>query len=534
MTAPAPILTDLPARLAALRGWRRPLLLVLLGAVLAGALPPFYVLPAAVLAFTGLAWVLDGASRRRALADGWLFGFGHGLAGLGWIANALLVDAGRTGWMFPFALLAIGVGFGVFQALVAFGAVWARPGAARILALGLCWLAVEWLKSWVLTGFPWNTVGTAFALSDALIQPAALGGPWLLSCLVLIMGLAPALGQTHGIVLPRRLAGWTLLSVLLVAAVWTAGTLRLSSHAENNTLETVVRLVQPAIEQADKWQSGLYESHFATQIALSLLQPAREEPDVIIWPEAAVPHTFLRREETRAQLAAAAPESGHLLTGAVSADHDADGNVRPYNSLLVIDRDGLVDSYDKSHLVPFGEYVPLRGVLPIDKLTPGGVDFAPGPGPRVLSLRNLPSFGPLICYEVIFPAEILGPEGRPAWLVNVTNDAWYGHSTGPYQHFQAARMRAVEQGLPMVRVANTGISGVIDPLGRVVASLPLGHRGILDVALPARLDTPTIYGRIGDWSLFLALCPFAAGLAWALPRQQRAGDVATSSATGRC
>jgi len=323
------------------------------------------------------------------------------------------------------------------------------------------------------------------------------------------------------------------IALTLIATVWGLGSLRLQAHPTVLLDDVVVRLVQPAIAQEDKWQSTLFGSHFATQIALTLTQPAGEEPDLVIWPEAAVPYSLLRDPATLAQLAAAAPSEGFLLTGAVRADPDENGALRPWNSLLAVGRDGLVDFYDKHHLVPFGEYVPLRGMLPIDKITPGATDFAAGPGPGVMTLGNLPSFGPLVCYEVIFSDEIIGDDGRPQWLLNITNDGWYGRSSGPYQHFQAARLRAVEQGLPMVRVANTGISGVIDGAGRVLASLPLEHRGVLDAALPAALVAPTPYSRWGNWTFLGILLVGLAGLAWTLLRHHLVGDGDAGSTTSR-
>jgi len=322
-------------------------------------------------------------------------------------------------------------------------------------------------------------------------------------------------------------------AVTLIATVWGLGALRLQAHPTLLLDDVVIRLVQPAIAQEDKWQSTLFQSHFATQIALTLSQPASEEPDLVIWPEAAVPYSLLRDPTTLAQLAAAAPSQGYLLTGAVRADRDENGPLRPWNSLLAIGRDGLVETYDKHHLVPFGEYVPLRGILPIDKITPGATDFAAGSGPTVMALGNLPTFGPLVCYEVIFSDEIIGDDGRPQWLLNITNDGWYGQSSGPYQHFQAARLRAVEQGLPMVRVANTGISGVIDGAGRVLASLPLEHRGVLDTTLPAALVAPTYFSMWGDWTFLGVLLAGMAGMAWTLLRHHLVGDGGVGSATGR-
>ncbi len=526
---------ELPGRLAALRGWNRALSAFALGLLLAAALPPIYILPTALIAFTGLAWMLDGASTYRcAWMDGWLFGTGFFLGGFYWITNALLVDSAQYGWMVPFALAAIALGFGLFPAMVALVAHMAPAGQTRAVLFALAWIAVEWLRSWILTGFPWNMVGTALGLSDALLQPAALGGPWLLTGLVLLGALFPScLARGGRLPRMRALAGIGA-SAVLIAALWGAGSLRLAAHPTTYQQGVVLRLVQPAIPQADKWRSNLIDSHFAMHIALSLSQPASEQPYVIIWPEASIPHQLLRQPATLAELRVIVPEDGAILTGAVRAAPDTDGTLRPWNSLLVIDEAGIAQTYDKHHLVPFGEYMPLRGILPIDKLTPGAVDFAAGPGPVVINQGNLPGFGPLVCYEVIFPAEIIAEHGRPSWLLNVTNDGWYGVSTGPYQHFLTARLRAVEQGLPMVRAANTGISGFIDPLGRVLSSLPFNHRGVLDGVLPQPLPTLTPYARWGDWTLLLVLVPGLVFLAWTLQRSRRVGDGGSGSATRRC
>ena len=524
MAEPArpPRLATLPGRLAGLAGRRRALVLAGLGGGLALSLPPVHLLPAALAGLTGLAWVLDGAgSVRRALLDGWFFGIGFSLAGFYWIANALLVDAGRFGWLYPFALALICAGLGAFPALAAGLARACPPGPPRVLALALAWVLVEWVRGWILTGFPWNTLGSALALSDALIQPAAWGGPWLLSAVVLAFALAPALAGRAGMLRPGGALAGVAGAIAVLAVVWAAGASRLASAAPEAETGPTIRLVQPAIAQEDKSRPALRAAHLAAHLALTLARPAGEPPAVVVWPEAAVPHALLREPATLARLAAAAPRDGALLVGAVRAGDDGSGVSRPRNSLLAIDATGVVGAYDKHRLVPFGEYVPARGLLPFGTIVPGGVGFAAGPGPAVMAVGNLPPFGPLICYEVIFPAGVVGDGDRPDWLVNVTNDAWFGRSPGPYQHFQAARMRAVEQGLPVVRVANTGVSGVVDGLGRVVARMPLGHRGVLDAALPAPLAAPPLYARIGDASLLLVLVPGCAALAWTLRRRGR-------------
>ena len=505
-------------RLTALAGWRRRLTALGLGAVLAAALPPFHLLPGAVVAFSGLAWLISGHRRGAgAFLDGWWFGCGFSAAAFYWIANALLVDPERHAWLYPLALLAIAAGFGLFPAAAA-GLAGMVPGArARIVALGVAWLVLEWVRSWLLTGFPWNLVGSSLALSDSLIQGGALGGPWLLGAIVLVASLAPAAVAPAGRFTPRRAASGLMVSIAVIALAWAAGELRLQNR--DNSPGPKVRLVQPHIEQHLKWERALLEDHFARHIALSSLAPAGEPPVAVIWPEAAIPPTLLVKPAVLSAFAAAAPPGGVIMAGAIRAVPGADGALEARNSLLVFSGKGPVTLHDKYRLVPFGEYVPLRGILPIDTIAPGSRDMGRGPGPATIRLASLPDFGVLICYEIIFPTGITDPTQPPRWLLNITNDAWFGLSSGPYQHFQAARLRAVEQGLPVVRVANTGISGVIDPLGRVVASMPLGHSGILDVALPAPLEHPTPWSRYGNWTLLVILLPGLAFIAAALIRR---------------
>lgn len=506
------------ARLTALSGWRRRLVALGLGALLAAALPPFHLLPGAVVAFSGLAWLISGHRRGAgAFLDGWWFGCGFSAAGFYWIANALLVDPERHAWLYPLALLAIAVGFGLFPALASGVAGMVTGQRARIVALGVAWLVLEWVRSWLLTGFPWNLVGTSLAFSDSLIQGGALGGPWLLSAIVLVASLAPTAVAPAGLFTPRRLAGGLVVSIAVIALAWAAGEVRLQ-HRENAS-GPVLRLVQPHIEQHLKWERALLEDHFARHIALSSLKPAGEPPVAVIWPEAAIPYPLLREPAILSAFAAAAPPGGVIMAGAIRAVPGTGGALEARNSLLVFSGKGPVTLYDKYRLVPFGEYVPLRGILPIDTIAPGMRDMGRGPGPATIRVASLPDFGVLICYEIIFPTRITDPAHPPRWLLNITNDAWFGISSGPYQHFQTARLRAVEQGLPVVRVANTGISGVIDPLGRVVASMPLGHSGILDVALPSPLEHTTPWSRYGNWTLLVILLPGLAFIVVALMRR---------------
>ncbi len=475
-----------------------------LGAVASAGLPPWGAVPLLIPAFTGLVWLIDGSRQARAplaaaALAGWWFGVGHFASGLYWVAEALLVDADSHAWLIPFAVGGLAAGLGLFPALAAaltrmvVGAGWA-VGAGRVLAFAGLWTLVEWVRGWIFTGFPWHLVGTAWSGVDAMLQPAALFGIWGLSLLTVAAAAAPACladgRRGHAV-----LAG----SALALALAWTGGLVRLAAAPDADTVPGVrLRLVQASIPQRLKWLPELRAQHLATHVTLSLRPPVpgAPAPTHVIWPETAVPFLLLEDEAARAAAARAVPSGGLLITGTVRAD----GRGQAWNSLVAIDRTAaVVATYDKAHLVPFGEYAPLRGILPLGKLIPG--DFVAGPGRVTLRLPGLPPASPLICYEAIFPSRVLAASDRPAWLLNVTNDAWFGAGAGPRQHLATARMRAVEEGVPLVRAANTGISAVVDPYGRVVARLGLGVAGVLDADLPRALGAVTPYGRLGDWWL---------------------------------
>jgi apolipoprotein N-acyltransferase len=268
-----------------------------------------------------------------------------------------------------------------------------------------------------------------------------------------------------------------------------------------------LRLVQPNIPQALKWKQDLRYSHLLKLIELSRAEGQRP-PTHVIWAETAVPYLLDRDPQARLAVAKAAPPGGLVITGAVRTSPEGERPYQVWNSLMALDEDGVIRAvFDKFHLVPFGEYMPMKSFLPLKKITEGSTDFSPGPGPLTIDLKGLPPVGPLICYEVIFPHEVTDPGLRPAWLLNLTNDSWYGYSTGPFQHFAAARMRAVEEGLPLVRVANGGISGIVGPYGEVVASLALDTDGIVDGPLPKPLSNPTLYSKLGNgpWAVTLII-----------------------------
>lgn len=465
-------------------------------------MPPLYLTPLLLVAFVGLFWALDDApDARRAFAAGWWWGVGHYAVGLYWISIALLVDPQKFAWLIPFAIVGFSVGMALFPGVVGLCSRLWRPrgAAARLIWLAALWGAIEWVRSWAFTGFPWNLTGTVWAFSDAMIQPAAWVGTYGLGMATVLAAAAPAV---YGFADVRRADRVTaLLAWALLAGLGVGGGLRLEFAHEHVFDKVRLRLVQPNIPQRLKWVANLRNAHVLKQVAMSRRPPApgAAPPTVVIWPETAVPY-FLDDDPTvRAEVARAAPPGGVVITGAVRSALGKDGKRRIWNSLEALDRYGRVLAvYDKAHLVPFGEYVPLRGILPIEKITAGAQDFSAGPGPRTVRMSGIPPVGPLICYEVIFPDHVTAPSDRPAWLLNITNDSWYGRSSGPYQHLVAARMRAVEEGLPLVRVANTGISAIIDPYGRIRQSLALGRAGIVDGRLPKGLAAAPPYARYGN------------------------------------
>ncbi|MFE0752634.1 apolipoprotein N-acyltransferase [Inquilinus sp. NPDC058860] len=497
----------LAARIAALSRWRRFGAAIGLGVLASLSVPPLYAAPLLWLAFPGLFWLLAGArSGLSAFLTGWAFGFGFFVPGLYWVSWALTVDP-RFFWMIPFAMAGLPALLGIFTGLAGLGfhglrrAGWGGP-----LALAVAWGLAEWLRGHVLTGFPWNLVGYAWVGWLPVLQGVSVIGIYGLSVLTVAAATLPAtLAGPRRTGLAATAAG---IALFLAIAGW--GALRLAGESSVTPVSGVIlRLVQPNISQADKWSGDKRIENFNKQLAMSAA-PGIEHVTAVIWSETAVPFTLSWEPEAQKALGAILPPGALALVGATRATPYGTEPLEAWNSVYAVDRAGTVlATYDKAHLVPFGEYVPLRGLLApfgIEKITAGSVDFSPGPGPRTIDLPGLPPVSPLICYEAIFPGAVLDPAGkRPGWLLNVTNDGWYGMTSGPYQHFAIARTRAVEEGLPLVRAANTGISGVVDAYGRIRGEIALGEAGILDAHLPAALpETPYArWGEAGFWLLLL-------------------------------
>jgi len=516
------IVTRLAYAVVLAYGWRRALIAFMAGVASALAMPPINAWPILLLTLPVLVWLVDGSPAGRwsgavaAALAGWCFGFGYFLAGLYWIGYAFLVDAKTFGWLLPVAVAGLPAYLALFTALglAAARLLWVR-GATRVPALAAALTCAEWLRGHLLTGFPWNAFGYALTEPLTLAQSVSLTGIWGLTFLCIAICASPAVlaDDVADTPHPRRV----LLGALLVlVALASYGVVRLWQHPTEYVAGVKLRIMQPNLQQDEKFNYSAKTQVMQRYLRLSdrVTGPNSNgvhDATVLIWPESAFPFFLTREPDALEQISDLLKPSTELITGAVRAAADASpSNPRAYNSVYVIDPDGSIRGiYDKVHLVPFGEYLPFQRLLEsigLQQLTKQVGGFMTGDRRRTMDVPGAPKMLPLICYEAIFPGAAVPPNERPGWLVNVTNDGWFGISSGPYQHFQQARVLAIAEGLPLARAANTGISAVIDPLGRIVASLPLGSEGVLDAALPRAIDT-TIYVRYADtpWILFLVV-----------------------------
>jgi apolipoprotein N-acyltransferase len=494
-------------------GWKRAGLALFAGALSALAMAPFNAWPVLFVSFPIAVWLIDGAAAGNwrgvpaAAMSGFWFGLGYFVPGLYWIGNAFLVDASTFAWLIPFAALGLPAYLALFTALgfALARLLWTRD-ASRLLALAIGLTISEWLRGHLLSGFPWNAFGYALSEPLALAQTASLIGLWGMTFLTVAIFASPAVlidGSSRG----RKPWIAPVMALLLLAAMGVYGAVRLSLRPTVLT-KVKLRIMQPNLQQDVKFNYSAKADVMQKYLTLSDRASGPQstgvrDANILIWPESAFPFFLTREADAMAEIADLLPKGTVLITGSVRAPERPPGAriTRAYNSIYVIDHDGSVLSvYDKLHLVPFGEYLPFQdwmeklGFVQLTKVQGG---FIAGTRRRVMEIPDAPRALPLICYEVAFPGSIATRDDRPGWIVNLTNDGWFGISTGPYQHLQQARLRAIEEGLPLVRAANTGISAVIDPSGRIVASLGLGIEGVLDASLPAA-QPPTVYARLRD------------------------------------
>jgi apolipoprotein N-acyltransferase len=500
--------------MASLTGWRRYATALALGAMLAAALPPVDLTPLIFVVFPLLLWLDDGSNNPWASARlGYVFGLGYFVAGMYWVAAALFVDIATFWWALPFAMVGLPALMAFYVALAMYAAAQARlrlklSGLAGICAFAVALSAGEWLRGHLLTGLPWNLVGYVWAGGFpgalAMLQTTAWIGIYGLGFLTILAASLPALLGTPWLIPlpPARRAMPVIAAALLILVPAASGAVRLTM-LPSATTGVWLRLVQPSIVETLKWDPNAVEANFHRLIELSAA-PSEHKLSAVIWPEAAATFVLERDGAHRTAIGAVAPPGSYVISGALHGPAQPSPLTHVWNSIDVIDPAGDIRAqYDKAHLVPFGEYMPMRSILPFKKLTAGSIDLSAGPGPQTLAVSGLPPFTPLICYEAIFPGAVIDDGARPAWILNVSNDAWYGRSSGPYQHFAMARTRAVEEGLPLVRVANNGITGVVDAQGRVPAHTSLDAIGYADIELPAAGAT-TLYAKTGDW-IFLVI-----------------------------
>lgn len=493
-----------------LTGWRRNLLAFILGICATLTLAPFYLFPLIIPAYAGLFLLVgNAASRRRAFADGWWWGWGFFISGLYWFCIALLTDAEKFAWAIPFALFGLNAIIAIYPALACllfflFSTNHKTQPIHRLLPIANClsfsliWLFVEYARGHLFSGFPWNLAGYSFGFSDISLQLASVSGVYGLTFFAVLLGASFAIIRTNRIFV---MCVWGLFAASLVF-----GNVRLADAGSGKDTGVVLRLVQADILQHHKWNPKLQQQNLEEY--LNLTQTAGiEKVTHVIWPETAVPYALYSDTALSYYLGSALPSGVILITGSLRTEGQGK-DYKFYNSVMAIDNSGkIVGNYDKHALVPFGEFLPLRFLIPkLLKLPVGDKDFSSGAGAQTLNWSGLPPVSVLICYEGIFPELAVDIKNRPEWLLNVTNDAWFGISSGPYQHFQMARMRAVEQGLPLVRVANTGITAYIDEYGRIRQYLALGEKGVLDVTLQKSQIHDTIYTRYNYLFTQLLIC----------------------------
>lgn len=552
-------------------GWHRRLIAFAAGSASTLAMAPVFFWPVLFLTLPVLVWLIDDRLPdhrdaeatalpqdkptsdnriRRAAADGWWFAFGYFFFGLFWIGEAFLVEAHIFGWLLPFAITVMPAGLAIFWAAAAAASAYAttQQGLWRIVSLAIALGLAEWLRGHLFTGFPWNVLGYALTYPEVLMQSAGVIGIYGLTVAAVVIFATPLVMAAEPRTGPRQTRinaqGWlsvVSLSLAPLGLMLGYGAYVMPSGPQPVVNDVRLRIVQPSTPQHEKWMREKQRAIFDEHLDLSRRLPDGRIDDLasithVVWSEASMPFLPLSSPEALSEIGTLLGNGKYLIAGALRLDtaqtqNSAQGQAEPaaqtpdlysgkparpraYNSLLVFGQGGgLAGIYDKIHLVPFGEYLPLQQTLEaigLESLTRIRGGFAIGETPRsLMKVPGLPPYAPLICYEAIFPTAVVqGPE-RPGFLLNVTNDGWFGTITGPFQHFHQTRVRAVEEGLPLVRASNNGVSAVVDPFGRVVERLGLNVRGSIDADLPQSASS-TIYARLGDLMLLVSICFFAA------------------------
>lgn len=479
---------------------------VAFGAGFAAALafPPFNLIPLLWICFPILVLLLQGATRsRQAFAIGWSFAFGLLTLSLYWIAGSMFVDLKSFWWAIPLAVAGLPSCFALYYGLACVLAhKWSVKRVDGVFFFALCWFGAEIARAHLFTGFPWDLLGYVWGDLLPVMQSVSLFGIEGLTLVTLGAVVTPVF-----YFMPVRRWSAPLavaLSFIVFVVMGMIGSVRLMNAPHNMVPDVQLRLVQPDIDQSLKWKGNQRYKNFSRLMALTFKTPAEKPITHMIWPETATAYYLAEEPDIRARIARAMPLDSVLLTGVVRRQDNDEGGVRFFNSLIAMTAKGaIVAGYDKQHLVPFGEYMPFRSLIPFPLISTMGQDFAAGKGPRTTRAPSLPPFSGLVCYEAIFAGDVVEKADRPQLILNVTNDAWYRQTTGPAQHFVIARARAIEEGLPLVRVANAGVTAVVDPYGRIVASTKQIAASVVDSPLPEPLSHLTLMAVHGNILAYL-------------------------------
>ena len=463
------------------------------GALMALALAPIGFAPILWLSLPILYFgILNSNSEKTAFFTGWLFALGYGVASLYWISFALFVEIDKWWWLVPFALLLLPSVLAIYTAFVSVFLFKLKKYLLKPIGIVIFAIFVffaSYMQGHLLTGFPWNLLGyTWIDASLAVAQNFAWAGIYGITFITILCATTPVIAFFD--VAKKQKLAIILIGILIIFAMWLWGTYRLNKVGDTKFNEKVVlRIVQPSIKQQYKWQAEKQLENLNKYLEMSVASDAELKPTHIIWPETALTTDIGRFPEAAEYIRSKLPKGTILMTGNIREDSKGF-----FNSLLVMDiGTGEKRYFDKTHLVPFGEYIPFRRVISMSAI--GSAisimeDFQKGAGPYLAKFKDIPDFSSLICYEIIFPAEVIDKSKLPPkWILNITNDGWYGNSSGPYQHLAIARARAIENSIPVIRSASTGISAVIDSVGRVVEDISLNDSGIITINLPKMLST---------------------------------------------
>ncbi|MDA0707832.1 MAG: apolipoprotein N-acyltransferase [Proteobacteria bacterium] len=479
------------------------------GLISALSFAPIYFFPVLFISFP-LLLIMTKNSRsvKESFLVGYIFGLGHFFAGLYWIGNSFAVEPSVPDWAGYLMVAVLAAFLSLFSGMVT-GLLYAihknstfhRHLVSMVLTFIILWSLSEWLRGHLFTGFPWNLSGYVWGFSDIMLQSTAIWGIYGLGTITIGLCFIPLLMTEIRLRMGAGICGGALLGFLFLF-----GLFRLPENIDY--VEDVnLRVVQPSIPQQDKWSYQNWGNNLLTFMDMSEGKSA-DGVTHIIWPETSVLYSLSEEPSRRHLMSKILSDGGTILTGFPRRQRDED-SMRIFNSFIAIDDQGEIQGiYDKSHLVPFGEYIPsfIKNILVpfgFNQIFSGGQDFSEGDGVKTLTIDGLPPVGILICYEVIFPGQVTDSANRPEWLLNITNDAWYGQSTGPYQHLLQSRVRAIEEGMPLVRSANTGVSAIIDPYGRLLNQIPLNEKGVMNNRLPKPLKEITIYSYMKDWQFII-------------------------------